>query len=195
MSIMEELGQAKALIESVMRQISSITSLLSDGWTESGVEGHRLYGPLNQLKAYCLDGGDTPENRALWYFGHTAQLLNVSFMVAMNQAEEDAMMDSWIDCQNKYFPGITSYLYPYPDGVQMKYGEYPQSSYPPYMQWYSNQTPQQARTTFEENIAVNWTQDNVDRWAQEEIEQMDYQYAVAGDKEKFLADNPWYITP
>ena len=192
MSIYDDLKQANELIEGVLAQIASVHTALSGGWTDPDADGGRMYGPLSMLKMYCLSGGATIENRALWLFGNTAQLLNVSFKVAFDQAEEDTMMDAWVACQSKYFPGITSYLYPYPDGIQKPYEG---GLNPLFMQWYSNQTPQQAKVTFEENIAQQWTKEAVDRWAGEDIEMMDHKYYSSTDPEQFLKDNPFYIPP
>ena len=191
MNIFEQIKQAQELLNSVVATLTSLGSS-TPTWSSPDEDGGRLYSPLFQQRVRCVAGGATQANRALWLFGNTAQLLNVKFMVAMTEVEEEAMMPVWYEIQNKYFPGITSYLYPYPDGIQR---EWDGGLYPLYCQWYSNQAPMQARETFENNINTQWTDDAVNRWAEQDLAMADQQYYSASDKEKFLEDHPYYIVP
>jgi hypothetical protein len=61
------------------------------------------------------------------------------------------------------------------------------------MQWYSNQTPHEARVTLEGNLQAQWTFDNIQRWAEDDLAMTDYDYAVASDKDLFLKENPYYL--
>ena len=194
MSLINDIRHAKWLLNKVLLEVYVESGELFTGWDEPREDGGRFYGPLRAAKAYCLVGGATVENRALWYYGNTAMYLNVAFMVALDKAEEEAMMPAWIDCQNKYFPGIKHYMYGYPDGVAHPYGQYPESSYPLYMPWYVNEYPTDAVALFEENIAVKWGKDDIQRYADDDIRALDLEYESMGQPASFLEEHPFYIS-
>jgi hypothetical protein len=167
-------------------------------WTAPNEAGGRLHKTLLKHRQQCLEGGATVENRALWLFGNTAMLLNCYFMVLLDEEPVDEEWhQKWINCQTKFFPGITSYLYGWePEGLDP--GVYNLTDGTPLfygMQWYSNQTPHEARVTLEGNLQAQWTFDNIQRWAEEDIAMADWEYDQSKDKEQYLKDHPYYIKP